>query len=209
VELESLSELATMNDVQLNSYEIISTYIGSNIFDRLSGRWTRVVTLRDPLSRLKSSYWNLRNDPSCMSFASPLARSCGFSDYIASRTNAVIVQSTNVQAWTVLGDRSIAFRQKHADLSDKEVWERSLKQLETYDFIGFTENLSELWQKLCMHFQWPFTQLPILRKSTPFPESGVPSPQDLAFHTALDSELVARARTRYSNRSVDATKSSL
>ena len=196
-EFKSLAQVAVMSDRELNSYDIISTYIGSKFFDRLEGSWTKIVVLRDPIPRLKSSYWNLRNNSNHISFATPLAKSLGFREYLALRENVVILQATNVQAWTIFGDRSIFFREKHAYLSENKICEIALNRLATYDFIGFTEHLDELWRHMCQKFRWPATQLPILRKSLSMPEFEEASPIDLAFHTALDSEFIRRTRVLY------------
>lgn len=193
VEFNSLSQVATISDKELNSYEIISTYVGSNIFQRLQGEWTKIVILRDPISRIKSSYWNLRNSSEGRLFAASPAKSLSFREYLASRDNAVIYQTTNVQTWTVLGDRSIAFREGHVDLPEREICELTFRRLGRYEFVGFTEHLELLWQRLCECFGWGAIKLPYLRKSeTPviFDEA---SAEDLAFHTSLDFELIKHA----------------
>ena len=193
IEFQYMGQVATISDKELNRYEIISTYIGSRIFDRLDGSWTKIVILRDPITRLKSSYWNLRNNSECISFATPFAKSRSFAAYLASREQPVIVQATNVQVWSVLGEKGICFRRKHAHLGDNEICKLSLDRLATYDFVGFTEHLDELWRRVCEYLRWPVTQLPRLRRSSvPYPGEEA-APEDVSFHTSLDCELVRRA----------------
>lgn len=193
-EFESLAEVALMTDRELNSYELISTYIGSKLFERLDESWTRIILLRDPIARLKSSYWNLRNSPKSISFASSIAKSCGFREYLASREIAVIFQATNIQTWTILGDKSIFFRDQHAHLNEEKICESAVSRLAAYDFIGFTDRLDDLWARLCSHFGWPATLLPKLRANQPLPEVEAASTEDVIYHTALDCELVSQAR---------------
>src|ERR1035437_10048344 len=194
VEFESLAELALMTDKELNNYDLISTYVGSKIFDRLDNSWTKIIVLREPVTRLKSSYWNLRNDSKNISFARSFAKSHGFRGYLASREVAVIVQATNVQTWTVLGDRSISFRKRFSHLGEKEICNLAISRLSSYDFVGFTDRLDELWSRLCSHFGWQKSILPRLRADLPMPELEEASPEDLTFHTSLDCELLHHAR---------------
>jgi hypothetical protein len=89
-EFESFSELVLMRDSELNSYELISTYIGSKLFERLDDSWIKIILLREPVARLPSSYWNLRNTPKQISFASAIAKRGSFSEYLASRDAAIV-----------------------------------------------------------------------------------------------------------------------
>ncbi len=194
-EFESFSELALMKDSDLNSYDLISTYVGSKLFDRLNDSWAKVIILREPVARLRSSYWNLRNTPQNISFASTIAKSREFREYLASRDAAVIFQATNVQTWTVLGDKSISYRQKHSDLAEQEIIAMAVERLRTYDLVGFTDTLDEFWAYLCQHFGWRVTHLPRLRANPPFEPADDCATEDFDYHTRLDTELVRLART--------------
>lgn len=191
---ESTSELALMQDKELNSYDLISTYIGSKLFRRLNDSWAKVIILRDPIARLRSSYWNLRNTTENISFASAIAKSRAFPDYLSSREPAVIVQATNVQTWTVLGDKSIFFRHQQANLSDQEITGIAVERLKTYDFVGYTESLEDLWSRLCKHFNWKVTSLPRLRANPNFDVADAVMAEDLNYHTRLDTVLLRLAR---------------
>lgn len=197
-EFKSFSEPALMKDSELNSYQLISTYIGSKLFDRLDESWAKVLILRDPVPRLRSSYWNLRKTPGNISFASPVAKSCGFRDYLASRDPSVIFQATNVQMWTVLGDRSIYFREKHAGVTDERLIEAAIQRLNIYDFVGFTDVLVELWALLCQHFGWKVTELPKLGANPPLEMAEDATIDDWDYHTRLDREFVRLARAMVS-----------
>jgi hypothetical protein len=194
VEFESVGQVALMTDKELNRYEMISTYVGSKLFDRLEGSWTKIVILRDPISRLRSSYWNLKTNSQITSFASSRARSGSFREYLASRDAAVVFQATNIQSWTILGDRSLSFRETLSHLDEGELCEICLDRLRAYEFVGFTEQLENLWSSLCQYFGWPVSQLPALNRNPPLMKLDDPTSEDVAFHTALDSHLVNRAR---------------
>jgi hypothetical protein len=194
-EFETVSELAAMTDRQLNSYGLISTYMGSELFRRLDSSWTKVLILRDPVARLRSSYWNLRSSKETISFASSIAKAHGFRGYLASREPAVIFQANNPQTWTVLGDRSVSYRQKYEGWDEQEIMALATERLKEYDFIGFTESLDDLWSRLCLHFGWDAVPLPRLRaNSHSCDENEEPSMADLNFHTRLDSQLLQIAR---------------
>ena len=124
-----------MRDSELNSYHLISTYVGSKIFDRLDDSWIKIILLRNPEARLRSSYWNLRRTPGNISFASALAKSSGFPEYLNSRDAAVTFQATNAQTWSVIGDKSIFYRQKHAGLSDQELVAMAVERLNAFDLV--------------------------------------------------------------------------
>jgi hypothetical protein len=188
-----------MRDEELNSYNLISTYVGSKIFERLDDSWTKIIVFRDPIARLRSSYLNLRNSPKNKSLAYCIAKSCTFSEYLACREASVIVQATNVQTWSVLGDKSIYFRCRNAELGNEQILETALQRLPLYGFVGFTEQLDRLWSRLCSHFGWPVTPLPRLRVNPASPEPGEVSAEDLAFHTTLDCEFVRRAQAMVSS----------
>ncbi len=126
--------------------------------------------------------------------AASFAKSFGFREYLASRENSIIFQATNVQAWTVLGDRSIWFREGFPQVSDQERCEISLQRLAAYDFVGFTEHLDQLWERVSEHFGWSVAPLPRLCTNAPYFQDEEVSPEDIAFHTALDTEFVRRAR---------------
>ncbi|MFO1501447.1 MAG: hypothetical protein U1G07_24170 [Verrucomicrobiota bacterium] len=181
-----------MSDEELNSYDIISTYLGSGLFNRLQGSWIKIVVLRDSVNRLVSSYWHLRTNPRFVSFASGLAKSCALHEYLASREPSVIFQTTNVQAWTVLGDRSVAFRQRYIHLSHRELCELAIERLRIYDFVGFTEHLDDLWTAICLRFGWSLSPLPRLNQTAYSNDLALVNPKDEAFHTALGSAFVHR-----------------
>lgn len=196
-EFSSTSELALMKDSELNSYGLISSYSGSKLFDRLDNSWIRIIILRDPVSRLRSSYWHLRSNPNHVSFASALAKSNGFGDYLASRDPAVIVQATNVQAWSILGDKSIFYRQRHAEADEEQIAAMAIEHLGDYDFVGFTETLGELWTDVCHQLKWKVTRLSKLRVNSPFAIADDAAAVDLEYHTHLDQKLVQAAKSTY------------
>jgi hypothetical protein len=184
-----------IKDIDLKNYDLISTYVGSEFLDRLDDSWIKVVILREPVARLRSSYWNLRSDRDNTSTAAIFAKTHGYAGYLASRDPAIIYQTTNVQAWTVLGDRSIFYRQKCARLSEDQIAVLMHERLARYDFIGFTETLEEFWAAFCNHFRWPVSPLPKLRANPPF-FMKEPAPfVDLEFHTHLDYNLIEAARS--------------
>jgi len=193
VEFESMAEVALMTDQELNSYNLISTYVGSKLFDRINGSWIKVLILRDPIARLRSSYWNLRNCPDYISPASRFAKQLGFRDYLASRDPAVIMQSTNVQTWTVFGDKSMHYRRMNDKTTQSKIVNEAVKNFSKYTFVGFTEHLDSLWSKICRALGNEETPLPTLRANQTFQEMDEPREEDLIFHTALDCQLVQRA----------------
>lgn len=199
-EFASFAELALMRDSELNSYDLISTYIGSQLFDRLDSSWTKIIILRDPIARLKSSYCNLRASPKEISFASAIAKSQSFRAYLSSRDAAVIFQATNTQTWTLLGDKSLFFRQKHEGATPGEIIAMVEERLSKYNFVGFTEKLDDLWKDLCQHFGWDLTPLPRLRVNATQEIGEEAVPADLEYHTGLDCELVRIARTKLESR---------
>ena len=194
VEFGSTSEVALMKDSELNSYTLISSYVGSKLFDRLDDSWTKIIILRDPVARLRSSYWNLRTNPTYISGASSMAKAKGFDDYLASRDPAVTLQATNVQTWTVLGDKSIFYRQKHAKVDEGRITAMAIECLEDYDFVGFTETLDEFWAGLCQQFGWKVIRLPKLRVNSPFAMDEDAAAIDLEYHTHLDRRLIQVAK---------------
>jgi len=193
-EFGSTSELALIKDSELNSYSLISSYVGSRLFGRLDNSWTKIIILRDPIARLRSSYWNLRSDPDHLSFASAIAKTHGFGRYLASRDPAVTLQATNVQTWTVFGDKSIFYRQKHAKMDKEHITAMAIERLEDYDFVGFTETLDECWAGLCQRLGWKVTRLPKLRVNAPFAMREGAAAADLEYHTHLDRKLVQAAK---------------
>ncbi len=196
IEFDSTAEVALMKDCELNSYGLISSYIGSKLFDRLDGSWLKIVILRDPIARLRSSYCNLRSNPAHISFASNIAKANGFGAFLGSRDPAVIVQATNVQTWSILGDKSMFYREKHATLDEEQISAMAIDRLNNYDLIGFTETLDWLWDNLCLRFEWRASPLPKLRKGTDCPNLDKISRTDLQFHTSLDFILLKAARER-------------
>lgn len=196
-EFDSYADIALLSDHELNSFQVISTYLGSRLFRRLSGSWTKILLLRDPLARLRSSYWHLRTTPENFSFASAKAKAGGFREYLASRDAAVLFQATNTQAWTVLGDKSPHFRASWAGRAEADLAQQAEEQLTAYDFVGFTETLPDFWAGLCAHHGWKADPLPRLRANPPIEMAEEPDPEDLRFHTALDERLVQFARRRY------------
>ena len=202
-EFESFSELALMKDRELNSYSLISTYVGSKLFERLDDSWTKITVLRDPEARLRSSYLNLRGNPENISFASALAKSRGFREYLASRDAAVTFQANNVQAWSVLGDKSIYYRHKHADFTNPELAAMAIERLKIYDLVGFTESLGDFWSHLCHRFGWSLSPLQQLRMNSLSCTLESPSKEDLEHHTRLDVKLVQSARSASREKACD------
>src|SRR5436309_983238 len=101
-EFDSLSELATISDRELNSFNLLSTYVGTKLFERLDDSWQKILVLRDPLERTISSYLFNRKAPDIHAYTKPVTQAISFHDYLASRDPLTSLHITNVQTWTVL-----------------------------------------------------------------------------------------------------------
>lgn len=196
IEFDSYAEVAMITDNELNRYDLISTYLGSKFIDRLKGDWIKILVLRDPLARLRSSYWHLRTTAENFSFASLKAKECNFRDYLAARDPAVIFQATNTQTWTVLGDKSVHFRQQWRHRNEDDIVEQASAALARYDFVGFTDSLDIFWAELGRKLNWRTIPLARLRANSPIKIEEEATPEDLRYHTALDERLISVARVQ-------------
>ena len=196
-DFDSLSELATISDRELNSFNLLSTYVGTKLFERLDDSWQKILVLRDPLERTISSYCFNRKAPDIHAYTKPVTQAISFRDYLASRDPLISLHISNVQTWTVLGDKALAFRRQQSQLSSKEALEQAVQRFSLYQFVGFTEHLDELWHKICNGFNWKHSPLPQLRKSEQFHPLEKASEEDLDFHLGLDRELLQRARSMH------------
>ncbi len=90
------------------------------------------TVMRDPFSRLKSQYWYLRENESLRGHSN-YTGGLSFDDYLDTDS------AYNVMARQIAGH--------HAD--EISLTEAALRNLETLDFVGFTESIDEDLQVVC------------------------------------------------------------
>lgn len=79
----------------------------------------------------------------------------------------VQISINNTQTWHLVKDKNIFFRKNYIKKANSEILDIAIDHLKTYDFIGFTDDLSSVFLELSQAYGWGgVTQkLPYMRES--------------------------------------------
>lgn len=146
--IDSFSEFSFLSDKELNSYDFIATHCGYGIFNRINRDHRKIILLRDPIERIISQYFYLRQLENDVSYSSHYAKNLTIQEFVCLENPAVQISISNSQMWHLIEDKNIFFRNKYLSRSDSELLDMALLHLSKYDFIGFTHNLYSILNKL-------------------------------------------------------------
>lgn len=165
--IDSFSEFSFINDEELNSYNFIATHCGYGIFNRISRSHKKVIILRDPIERVISHYFYLRNLEDNVSYSSYYAKKLSIQEFIEENNPAVQISLNNTQTWHLVKDKNIFFRKNYQNKTNSEILDIAIDHLKTYDFIGITNDLSSVLLELNQAYGWDevIQELPHMRES--------------------------------------------
>ena len=165
--IDSFSNFSFMNDEELNSYTFIATHCGYGIFNRINKPHKKVVILRDPIDRVVSHYYYLKNLEDNISYSSYYAKTLSLKQFVETENPAIQVGIHNAQTWHLVKDKSLYFRNRYKEISDKDLLEMAIDHLSQYDFVGFTDSLATILDKIGVEYGWAEVSqdLPSMRKS--------------------------------------------
>ncbi|TAN51416.1 MAG: hypothetical protein EPN21_06675, partial [Methylococcaceae bacterium] len=152
--VDSFSEFSFLNDKELNGYDFIATHCGYGVINRINRDNKKIILLRDPVERIVSQYFYLRELENNVSYSSPYAKKLSLQEFICLDNPSVQISMNNTQVWHLIEDKNIFFRKKYMNYSDSNLLDKALSHLSTYDFIGFTHNLPSVLNKVSLSYGW-------------------------------------------------------
>jgi hypothetical protein len=197
--VDGFTDFAFMSDDELNNNDFLATHCGYGIFSRLKNESEKIIVLREPVERVISTYYHLRELPQYVSYASHYAKTMSVEDFVMESNPAVSISVENTQMWHLIQDKNLPFRQRYADVDNEKKIEMALENLTKYTFVGFYDQLDSLLSKVCTHYSWPLEEIPWLAKSSKpaMNEVQLPVIEKIAAKTSLDVILYREARRRY------------
>lgn len=200
--IDGFSELSFMNDEEINKFDFIATHCGYGLFNRIRKDHKKLIILREPVERILSHYYYLRELKDNVSYSSHYAKNLSVEDFIMEENPAVSVAIENTQTWHLLDDKNLHFRNRHKKLSDQQKIDIALQNLEKYDFVGFTDRIGGLFTTLCNFYGWPIGPFPHLAQSNKRSGSNVDRSviEKINAKVALDLVLYRKADQKYGTR---------
>jgi hypothetical protein len=197
--VDAVTDFAFISDAELNGTEFVASHCGYGLLSRITRPHKRIIILRDPVERLISQYFYLRELPENVSYASHFAKTLGLADFVQEQNPAVSVFVENTQVWHLIFDKNLSFRNRYATLSDEKKVDTALENLSSYDIVGFTHRLSTTFARLCELCGWENDMIPHMRRSS-HPKCADISADELAklnSRVSLDVALYREAIDRF------------
>jgi hypothetical protein len=155
---ERFPDLYRWPEERLAPYRLFSGHFTTRAVDRIPGDKVRVTVLRDPVARILSTwqFWARHNEAwhATGTYAGPAAarNSPDLATFLATREpevcDAVNNQMARYLAGQVTARREGGLWENGVRLTDEGVLARAEAQLRSFEFVGLTEELDGLYQRL-------------------------------------------------------------
>ena len=114
----------------------------------------KVITfMRDPIDRVLSHYYYWRSTEQA-GIGPKLAKCLSLADFLKSDLLAVRRQISNLQAWMFVANIDMMNRHRYACVSQDELYEMAISNLDLFDFIGLTETFDRDIRYLNDRYAW-------------------------------------------------------